>query len=106
MIFEYKELKECVKEDFDTFYGEMNFTEFQVIPAILNEYEHGEGFNITEEICIYLFLSQIYKEEGIDRTTLNKKLFELLSNKKNIDIIKNDLKDEYIKFEKDLEELE
>ena len=104
MIFEYEELRECIKEDFQTFYREMNFTELQVIPAVLNEYVHGEGFTVTEEICIYLFLSQIYKEEGIDTTTLNKKLLELLSEK-NIEVVKDELEDEYINFKNDLEKI-
>lgn len=43
MIFEYEELKESVKEDFERFY-KMGFNEKQIFPAVLNEYRYGEDF--------------------------------------------------------------
>lgn len=104
MIFEYEELRNCVREDFETFYREMRFTEAQVILAVLNEYEHGEEFTVTEEICIYLFLAEIYKEEGLNTVEVTKKLFELLSEK-NIQIVKKDLGDKYLNFNDDLERI-
>ena len=62
MIFEYEELKECVKEDFERFY-EMGFNEKQILPAVLNEYEHGEDFCLVEDICIHVLLGLKYSEK-------------------------------------------
>lgn len=104
MIFEYEELRECVQEDFDTFYKEMNFTELQVIPAILNEYEHGEGFTITEKVCIYLFLGEIFLQKKLSIDEINKKLSELLTQE-NLEIIKNDLSENFINFTDDLKKI-
>ena len=39
MIFGYDELKKYVNEDFEGFY-KMGFDEEQILPAVLNEYEH------------------------------------------------------------------
>lgn len=103
MIFEYEELRECVREGFETFYKEMNFTEAQAIPAVLNEYEHGAGYTGAEKICIYLFLAEIYKEEGLDTIKVNKKLSELIS--KDIKLLKEDLGENYLQFEHDIKKI-
>lgn len=63
MIFEYDELKESVTEDFDRFY-QMGFSETQILPAVLNEYQHGEDFCPAEHICIHIFLALNYRKTG------------------------------------------
>ncbi len=41
MIYQYNELKQYIKEDFDMFYNQMKFNEKQIYPAVLDEYIHG-----------------------------------------------------------------
>ena len=43
MIFEYDELKEYVKEDFEDFY-KMGFDKKQIFHAVLDEYKHRGDF--------------------------------------------------------------
>ena len=63
MIFGYDELKEAVREDFERFY-QMGFNARQILPAVLNEYKHGEGFDETENLCIHIVLALQYQEAG------------------------------------------
>lgn len=73
MIFRYDELKEYVKEDFLRFY-EMGFNEKQIVPAILNEYEHGIDFCKTENICIYVFIALNFIEKRMDTSKIIEKI--------------------------------
>ena len=88
MIFEYEELKECVQEDFERFY-EMGFNEKQILPAVLNEYEHGEDFCLVEDICIHVLLGLKYSEKKINNSETENE-------------IKTELGAEYTKFITDL----
>ncbi|WP_297870932.1 hypothetical protein [uncultured Oscillibacter sp.] len=47
MVFRYAGLKEYVREDFERFYR-MGFREEEIVPAVLDEYRHGEDFSVTE----------------------------------------------------------
>lgn len=100
MIFEYDELKEYVTEDFEAFY-EMGFNEKQIFSAILNEYEHGEGFNQVENVCIHLFIVLNYKERGLDYDMIVKRI-KLILSEEVYNEIKSELKKEYTKFSTDL----
>lgn len=100
MIFEYEELKECVKEDFERFY-EMGFNEKQIFPAVLNEYEHGEDFCLVENICIHVLLVLNYSEKKLNYTEIIEKLSHLM-NEEAENEIKNELGNEYTKFITDL----
>lgn len=100
MIFEYEELKEYVKEDFERFY-EMGFNEKQIFPAVLNEYEHGEDFCLVENICIHVLLVLNYSEKKLNYTEIIEKLSHLM-NEEAENEIKNELGNEYTKFITDL----
>ncbi len=100
MIFEYEELKECVEEDFERFY-KMDFNENQIFPAVLNEYEHGEGFGLVENICIHLFLILFYKEKNLNCKQIIDRLNQLMSEEEEREI-KVELGNEYSKFIADL----
>ena len=100
MIFEYEELKEYVKEDFERFY-EMGFNEKQIFPAVLNEYEHGEDFCLVENICIHDLLVLNYSEKKLNYTEIIEKLSHLM-NEEAENEIKNELGNEYTKFITDL----
>lgn len=100
MIFEYEELKECVEEDFERFY-KMDFNENQIFPAVLNEYEHGEGFGLVENICIHLFLILFYKEKNLNCKQIIDRLNQLMSEEEEKEI-KVELGNEYSKFIADL----
>ena len=100
MIFEYEELKEYVKEDFERFY-EMGFNEKQIFPAVLNEYEHGEDFCLVENICIHVLLGVNYSEKKLNYTEIIEKLSHLM-NEEAENEIKNELGNEYTKFITDL----
>ena len=78
MIFEYAELKEAVTEDFERFF-QMGFDENQIFPAVLNEYEHGEDFSLTENICIHVVLCLLYRENGLDKKEITGKLEQLMT---------------------------
>lgn len=78
MIFGYNELKEFVREDFERFYN-WGFDEKQILPAVLNEYESGEGFCRTENICIYIFLIICYQKKGFSFQDIIQKLELLLT---------------------------
>lgn len=100
MIFEYDELKECVDEDFGRFY-QMGFNEKQIFPAVLNEYEHGEGFCQEENICIHIFLALNYVENNFNYNEIIEKLKQLLT-KEHEKKMKAELGNEYTKFVKHL----
>lgn len=100
MIFEYEELKECVEEDFERFY-KMDFNENQIFPAVLNEYEHGEGFGLVENICIHLFLILFYKEKNLNCKQIIDRLNQLMSEEEEREI-KVELGNEYSKLIADL----
>lgn len=101
MIFEYDELKGCVKEDFERFY-EMGFDEKQIFPAVLNEYEHGEDFSQVENICIHLFLVLDYAEKELDFNEIIEKLKQLIT-KETDKKVKDELENEYTKYISDLD---
>ncbi len=65
MIFQYEELKEYVKEDFERF-CKMGFNENQIFPAVLDEYEYGEKFDFVENACIHVFLILLYRKKGLN----------------------------------------
>ena len=100
MIFEYEELKECVEEDFERFY-KMDFDENQILPAVLNEYEHGEDFGLVENICIHLFLILFYKEKNLNCKQIIDRLNQLMSEEEEREI-KVELGNEHSKFITDL----
>ena len=100
MIFAIDELKEYVKKDFNYFYNSEDFTDQCIVPALLNEYENGIGYNNTEDICIYLYLLESYINNGLDSTELKSIVKE--KAKQNIDFIKKDLGEEdFKKFQQD-----
>lgn len=99
MIFEYDELKEYVTEDFERFY-KMGFNENQILPAVMNEYKHGEDFCEVEEICIHIFLALNYAEKKWNYDEIIKNL-EILLNGKVEDEVKVYLGKEYTKFSTD-----
>lgn len=101
MIFGYDELKEYIEQDFKMFYKDMNFSPGQVVPAILNEYEHAEDFTLTENICIYVFLVLIFQREKLDNIPLRIQLDNLL-NDNNIKEVRNEIKEDYQKFTHDI----
>lgn len=100
MIFEYEELKECVKEDFERF-NKMGFNEKQIYPAVLNEFEHGENFCLAENICIHIFLGLVYTEKNLNCDEIIERIDQLMNedveNKINVE-----LGNKYSKFIMDL----
>ncbi len=100
MFFEYDELKECVTDDFERFY-QMGFNEEQIFPAILNEYEHGEGFDQVENVCIHIFILLKYIERELNYDMIVERIKLLLSVETHNEI-RVELKNEYTKFSVDL----
>lgn len=100
MIFEYEELKECVKEDFERF-NKMGFNENQILPAVLNEYEHGENFCLVENICIHVFLGLVYAEKNLNCDEIIERINQLM-NADAENEIKVELGNKYSKFIMDL----
>lgn len=99
MLFEYVELKECVEEDFERFYGEMKFNEKQIYPAVMNEYEHGEDYCLGERVCIHIFLLMSYKQNNLNSCEIKNNLKKLLDNEEQI---KNDLGKDFYQLMGDL----
>lgn len=81
MLFAYEALKGFVREDFERFYA-MGFDGNQILPAVLHEYEHGEGFCQAENICIRLFLVLNYWEKGLPAAALMETLVPLLADER------------------------
>ena len=100
MIFTYEELKECVEEDFERFY-KMGFNSNQILPAVLNEYEHGEDFGLAENICIHIFLILAYADKNLNSSPLIDRLNQLMSEERE-DELKVELGNEHSKFLADL----
>ncbi|SCY39569.1 hypothetical protein [Butyrivibrio sp. INlla14] len=100
MIFEYSELKEYVTEDFERFI-QMGFNEKQVFPAVLNEYEHGEDFSLTENVCIHVTLVLLYKENGLDNKEIVSKVQQIMTPEAMAEI-KESLGNEFEAFMDDL----
>lgn len=92
MLFSYNELKESVREDFDRFCN-LGFEEAQIVPAVLDEYRHGEDFSPVENLCIHLFLALHYQEKGFAlseiiqriKRLMTKELFNELQSASGID---------------------
>lgn len=76
MLFSYDELKKHVQEDFERFCG-MGFDETQVLPAVLDEFQHGQDFTQTENICIHVILVLCYEENGWDAAPVRSKIKQL-----------------------------
>lgn len=85
MIFQYDELKEYVREDFERFY-QMGFQEEELFPAVLDEYQHGEAFSSTENICIHLFLAQNHAEKGLHAGMIVENLKQLLTEETDCEV--------------------
>ena len=100
VIFEYEELKECVQEDFERFY-KMGFSEEQIFPAVLNEYEHGEDFCLVENICIHVFLALIYAEKDLNHNEIVEKINQLMIGEAENEI-EIELGNKYSQFASDL----
>lgn len=100
MIFEYEELKDCVREDFERFY-KMGFSEKQIFPAVLNEYEHGEDFCSIENICIHVFLILMYADKNLNCNEILDRVNQLLTEEtdKELEIA---LGNKYPRFVEDL----
>ncbi len=99
MIFEYDELKKYVSEDFERFY-KMGFDEGQILSAVFSEYQYGEGFCLTENICIYIFLALKYAQNQLNIDIVKQKLKPFITE--NIEIA-SELGHEYTKYLSDLE---
>ena len=100
MVFEYEELKECVEEDFERFY-KMGFSAIQILPAVLNEYEHGEEFCFVENICIHVCLTLLYKEKDLKCNDIIGKLNQMVGEGRENEIM-TELGNDYSKFLIDL----
>ena len=103
MIFGYEELKEYVKEDFEQFY-EWGFNEDEILSAVLEEYEHGEGFCQVENICIHISLVLNYAEKAFNYRKIIERLKQLMA-----EIGENEmtsaLGNEYEKYTADLDRI-
>lgn len=100
MTYIFNELQECIKDNFNYFYNSEDFNNQYIIPALLNEYERAEGYNMTDETCVYLYLLENYINNGLDSTELKSIVKE--KAKQNIDFIKKDLGEEdFKKFQQD-----
>lgn len=100
MIFEYDELREYVKEDFERFY-KMGFNETQILPAVLNEYKHAEDFCQLENICIHVFLTLQYAEKNMDFSKIVEHLKQLVTEEVQKEV-RVELGKDYTKFSEDL----
>ena len=103
MIFMYEELKDYVIDDYEIFVRR-KFDDDEMICAILDEYQFGEGFCVVEKICIYLFLALIFKENNRNY----KKIVELIQQELlsiSETEIRQELKMEYELYEKDMNEI-
>lgn len=101
MIFQYDELKEYVKEDFEQFY-QMGFRGGQILGAVLDEYQYGKDFCRVENICIHIFLILNYAETGLDFDEVTGGLEQLMTDKTD-DEVKRELGAEYAKYIADLD---
>ena len=70
-----------------------------MLPAIINEYEHGEDFCQVENICIHIFVAKNYIENNWNPNRIVEKIKLLMDDEVKIELI--DLGDEYSKFNKD-----
>lgn len=96
MIFEYEELKEYVRGDFERFIRR-GFDEKYIFPAVLNEYQYAKDFCLVENICIDVFLALIYIENNLDCKEIIESLDTLMSAEET-DKIKDEMGTEYSKL--------
>lgn len=101
MRFGYEELKEYIKEDFDEFYSDWHFTKSQVVPAILNEYEHGKEYCKTEECVIYIAIALNFIKGNISLEELLG-TFNLLFSDENLYKYRNEISNEFALMENDI----
>lgn len=64
MTLSLEELREAVEEDFIRFYA-MGFTPEQILPAVLDEYRHREGFCEEERSWILRLLIPLYRARSL-----------------------------------------
>ena len=100
MFFEYDELKESVREDYERFY-QMGFSETQIFPAVLDEFKYGENFGLAENVCIHLFLAQNYAKNGLNFKIITEELNHLITEESEKEV-RATLGDESIKYFADL----
>ena len=100
MIFRYDELREYVWEDCERFL-QMRFTEKQMLPAVLNEYEHGEGYCWTECVCIHVILAVFLKKNNMQFDEISAEVKKLLKQSED-NKIKDELGGDYFNFMTDV----
>ena len=103
MIFMYEELKGYVLDDYKIF-ERREFDDNEMICAIMDEYQFGEGFCTAEKICIYLFLALIFKENNRNYLKIVELIQQELLSISEAEI-RQELKMEYELYEKDMNEI-
>ena len=101
MIFRYHELRDYVCEDFMRFCS-MGFSAEQILPAVLDDYMHGEDFSTAENVCIHLFVALNCVEEGMELHGIAEKLAPILTED-SINMTRLLLGEDGTAFLKDLE---
>lgn len=78
----------------------MGFSETQILPAVLDEYRHGEDFCLTENVCIHLFLALNYAQNGLNFSAIAEELHHFITEEAKQEI-RAALGDETIKYAAD-----
>ena len=102
MVFEYEELREAVREDFERFY-QWGFHGNQIYAAVLDEYQHGT-FSETEWICLHIFLALNYAEKSLDNSDIIKELQRQITKETECEV-KSALGNEYATYLADLNKI-
>ncbi len=104
MVLTYYEIKEAVQDSYERLHIRGGYDEYNTFFASLNDYDQAEDFSLTEECCLYLNFAILFIRNNTQFDFMKKRLIELIKEE-NLIIYKGELNDEYISFEKDLNEL-
>lgn len=104
MVLTYYEIKEAVQDSYERLHIRGDYNEYNTFFASLNDYDQAEDFSLTEECCLYINFAILFIRNNANFDFIKERLTELIKEE-NLIIYKGELNEEYISFEKDLNEL-
>jgi hypothetical protein len=104
MVLTYYEIKEAVQDSYERLHIRGDYNEYNTFFASLNDYDQAEDFSLTEECCLYINFAILFIRNNANFDFMKERLTELIKEE-NLIIYKGELNEEYISFEKDLNEL-
>ncbi len=102
MELTYVEIKEDMKDSFQSLYQNANYPARDAFYATLNDYQIYNSSTQTEECCIYVSFALILLQNKENIDFMKKRLSELMK-KSNFYLYQKEMKEEFRDLENDIE---